>query len=210
MPTMDADPCFGRLLDWRAGGHCSIQPADTNEASSSRRYEEGTMVLATRFDTPQGSVLVHDFFSVSGEPGRHDEADHLARLAGCDRGTMTLRVEVMPRFDFGTIVPDLREVGDGLYTACGSNKGLLMHCNVPLALHRADAALRADVEATQRGLGGAVRGLQRDRPVGERRADLNDHAAAARRHAPERGHRAPHRASAASGAASRCPTPCPA
>jgi GH15 family glucan-1,4-alpha-glucosidase len=145
MPTMDADTCFGRLLDWRAGGHCMIQPADTNEASSSRRYEDGTMVLATRFDAPQGSVLLHDFFALSGAPGRHDDADHLARVARCDRGTMKLRVDVAPRFDFGAIVPDLRDVGRGLYTACGNNKGLLIHCNVPLALHRADAALHADV-----------------------------------------------------------------
>ena len=40
----------------------------------------------------------------------------------------------------------------------------------------------------------AVRRLQRDAAVGERRADLDDHAAVARPHAAQRGHRPPDRA----------------
>ena len=39
-------------------------------------------------------------------------------------------------------------------------------------------------------LGAAVRGLQRDAAVGQRRADLHDRAAVARPHPPQRGHRA--------------------
>lgn len=141
MPYMDADSCFGRLLDWRIGGHCSIAPAEVESATSSRWYEEGTMVLATRFDTEGGQVLLHDFFAMLGDPGRHDDTDHLVRIARCETGEMALRLELVPRFDFGAIVPDLREVGPGLYTACGSNKGLLIHCSQPLQLHRRDAAL---------------------------------------------------------------------
>jgi GH15 family glucan-1,4-alpha-glucosidase len=145
MPTMDADSCFGRLLDWRTGGYCSIAPVHTQETTSSRRYEEGTMVLATRYESPHGSVLLHDFFVISGEPDRHDEEDHLARIARCERGEMALRVELVPCFDYGAIVPDLREVGPCLYTACGSNKGLLIHCNVPLESRDEDAALCVEI-----------------------------------------------------------------
>ncbi|HZF81044.1 MAG TPA: trehalase-like domain-containing protein, partial [Rubrivivax sp.] len=144
MPTMDADSCFGRLLDWRLGGHCSIAPADPGKAASSRSYEDGTMVLATRFDHPSGSVLLHDFFAICGEPGQHDETDHLVRIARCESGTMTLRLELVARFDFGAIVPDLRQVGPGLYTACGSNIGLLIHCTRTLQVRKRDAALCAD------------------------------------------------------------------
>lgn len=45
-------------------------------------------------------------------------------------------------------------------------------------------------EPLDRVLGRAVRGLERDTPVGERRADLDDGAAIARQHALERGKRA--------------------
>jgi GH15 family glucan-1,4-alpha-glucosidase len=144
MPHMDADSCFGRLLDWRAGGHCTIAPADANAASCSRAYEPGSMVVATRFDHPDGSVLLHDFFAMFGDPGRHDETDHLVRTARCERGTMALRLDLVPRFDFGAILPDLQKVRPGLYTACGSNKGLLIHCNLPLQVDRDEAALRGE------------------------------------------------------------------
>jgi GH15 family glucan-1,4-alpha-glucosidase len=145
MPSMDADSCFGRLLDWQAGGHCSIAPVDAAEARATRRYEDGSMVLATRFDTAAGSVSLHDFFVARGDPEHPDDTDHLARLARCDRGELTLRVEVAPRFDYGVTLPDLRGVGGGLHTACGSNKGLLIHCSHPLELRRGDSALWGEV-----------------------------------------------------------------
>ena len=49
-------------------------------------------------------------------------------------------------------------------------------------------------EARDGELGGAVRRLQRDRAVGERRADLHDHPAVARPHAPQGGERPVHAA----------------
>lgn len=145
MPRADADSCFSRLLDWGAGGHCSIAPADALHATSTRCYEDGAMVLATRFDAPGGTVQLHDFFVARGHPDQPGDTDHLARLVRCVRGEMTLRVEVMPRFDYGATLPDLRDVGGGLYSACGSNKGLLIRCSHPLELSREDTALHAQV-----------------------------------------------------------------
>lgn len=142
MPQMDSDSSFGRLLDWHQGGHCSIAPSGPTAVQ--RGYVEGTAVLRTRFDAAQGSVELHDFFAMNGGPGEFDGTDHLARLARGLSGEVALRVEVAPRFDFGTIVPDLRCVGPGLYTACGSNKGLLIHCSRPLVLDRAACMLRGD------------------------------------------------------------------
>jgi GH15 family glucan-1,4-alpha-glucosidase len=141
MPCADDDSCFGRLLDWRAGGHCGIAPIDSLHATATRRYEDGTMVLVTRFHASGGTVLLHDFFVARGPGDPH----RLARLAHCERGEMALRVEVVPRFDYGATLPDLRDVGNGLYTACGSNKGLLIHCSHPLDLSREDVLLYAEV-----------------------------------------------------------------
>lgn len=146
MPTMDADPCFGRLLDWRAGGYCRVAPAPGPQVRCSREYVHGTMVLATRFDTPEGSVRLHDFFVMQGDPAHHDERDHLARLARCERGRVRLQVEVAPRFDFGAIVPRLAGAGPGRWFAWGGNKGLLMHCNRPLVRDTSRASLVAEVE----------------------------------------------------------------
>lgn len=143
VPTMDADSCFGRLLDWRSGGHCSIAPVAA--ARTTRRYEDGTMVLATRFDTADGSLVLHDFFAARDGLETPGESDHLARLARCERGSVTVRVEVVPRFDYGLTLPELRSKLHGLHTAYGSNEGLLIHCNQPLELQREAHMLCAEV-----------------------------------------------------------------
>jgi GH15 family glucan-1,4-alpha-glucosidase len=148
MPQMDSDSLFGRLLDSRLGGHCSIAPSDPG-ARARRSYVEGTAVLRTEFETDSGRVELHDFFVMRGSPDRHDARDHLARTAFCTHGEMALRIELVPRFDFGAIVPDLRETGPGLFTACGSNKGLLLRCNVPLRLDKPGCSLDADVVLRQ-------------------------------------------------------------
>ncbi|MBX3619091.1 MAG: glycoside hydrolase family 15 protein [Rhizobacter sp.] len=145
MPEMDSDSCFGRLLDWQRGGHCSIAPADLTQATSQRWYEPGSMVLATTFHTGQGQVLLHDFFALEGRPGHHSDSDHLVRIAECRQGEVGLRVEVAPRFDYGAIVPELREVVPGLYTAWGSNQGLLIRCDPPLRLDPKTSSLIGDL-----------------------------------------------------------------
>jgi GH15 family glucan-1,4-alpha-glucosidase len=142
-PTMDADSCFGRLLDWHGGGHCLLAPVDT--ARISRSYAGGSMVLVTEFEAPGGSLVLYDFFAARACPGQPDETDHLARLARCERGAVRLRLEVVPRFDYGLTLPDLRCMGQGMYTACGSNEGLLVHCNHRLELHREMHALDAEI-----------------------------------------------------------------
>jgi GH15 family glucan-1,4-alpha-glucosidase len=144
MPQMDSDSSFGRLLDWKQGGHCSISPCE-ERARTQRRYLDGTAVLCTSFDSGGGTVLLHDFFSMRGEPRRPDATDHLARLARCTRGEVELQVDVVPRFDFGAIVPDLRRVGPSLFTACGSNKGLLIHCNAALDVPTGTCGLSARI-----------------------------------------------------------------
>ncbi|MFZ5543266.1 MAG: glycoside hydrolase family 15 protein [Pseudomonadota bacterium] len=148
MPQMDADSSFGRLLDWAKGGHCSIAPSD-GPVRVQRSYVDGSAVLRTCFEAAGGRVEMHDFFAMNGHPRQPDGSDHLARVVRCTGGHMALRVEVAPRFDFGAIEPDLRAVGLGLYTACGSNKGLLIHCNAPLAVDRAGGRLFRELALSQ-------------------------------------------------------------
>lgn len=143
MPTMEADSCFGRLLDARLGGHCAISVEGRREPTQ-RAYEPGTMVLATRFTARQGEAVLHDFFPMLEATGRYD-ARRLARVVRCTAGEVELRIEVMPRFDFGEIIPDMRQRRPGLYTACGSNKGLVIQCDRPLALNERRDALQGQV-----------------------------------------------------------------
>jgi GH15 family glucan-1,4-alpha-glucosidase len=131
MPRMDSDSCFGRILDWNIGGHCSITP--TGEFESTRQYEGHTLVLMTRFRTSMGEVVLRDFYTISDHP---EEPSHyrLVRIVEGVSGDVELKVEVCPRFDFGEIAPYVRKHQDCAFTAWGSNQGMIIHCDRPLEL----------------------------------------------------------------------------
>jgi GH15 family glucan-1,4-alpha-glucosidase len=59
---VDSGSCFGRLLDWKKGGFCSVSPGE--EAQVSRRYVEGTLVLETTFKTSGGEARLFDLFAL--------------------------------------------------------------------------------------------------------------------------------------------------
>ena len=133
MPRIDADSCFGRLLDWQRGGHWSLHPASDSYAPS-RRYLPETMVLETGFESAQGKVLVYDFFGMDAGTQGQARFD-CTRVVKCDSGSVDMRTEIIPRFDFGEIVPYMRE-HEGGYSAIGSNKGLVICADVPLEVRK--------------------------------------------------------------------------
>lgn len=128
MPRVDDDSCFGRLLDWDKGGHCLIAPTAA-DCTSVWRYIPGTMILETCFKTAQGEVRLTDFFAMDApEHPRYD----LVRLVDGIAGEVELSMEVCPRFDYGEIIPRMQRHASGVYTAIGSNKGLIIHADTPL------------------------------------------------------------------------------
>jgi len=76
-PRFDAPAVFARLLDDSAG-HWTIRP--TAEASATRRYVAGSLVLETRFQTASGEVLLTDALAVGPNERGHalgGETPHL-------------------------------------------------------------------------------------------------------------------------------------
>jgi GH15 family glucan-1,4-alpha-glucosidase len=128
MPRPDSDSCFGRLLDWKKGGYCLIAPADGN-VKVTRRYLPRTMVLETRFATGSGEAVLIDFFVMDAEASEQARNEHV-RIVECLSGEMHLRAEVCARFDFGEILPHARKHEQGIYSAIGSNKGLLIRSDI--------------------------------------------------------------------------------
>lgn len=130
MPRLDDDSLFGRLLDWKQGGHCALNPADGGYTTS-RQYLPGTMVLETRFHTEQGEVRLLDFLAMDSDPSIHSRYEHVRIVEGL-AGEVEMEIDICPRFDYGEIVPHVRQHESGAYTAIGSNKGLIIHAEVPL------------------------------------------------------------------------------
>jgi GH15 family glucan-1,4-alpha-glucosidase len=142
LPRFDADSCFCHLLDERRGGRFAIAPVEC--ARSEREYLGDSLVLATSFETNAGSARLIDFFAMR-RGGRDRPRRELVRIIEGQRGTLKMRVEFAPRFDFGEIKPWIYRVGERAHCAVGSNAGLLLTGNITLQ-RRGDHTLEAEVE----------------------------------------------------------------
>ncbi len=67
LPRFDAAACFASLLGDAENGRWKIAPS--GDARITRCYRDGTLVLETRFDTPDGAVTLVDCM------GRRDSCD---------------------------------------------------------------------------------------------------------------------------------------
>jgi len=63
LPSFDSPAVFGRILDWRKGGHFQVAPKEVQ--SVTRRYLPGTNVLETTFRTETGVAKLTDFMPVT-------------------------------------------------------------------------------------------------------------------------------------------------
>jgi GH15 family glucan-1,4-alpha-glucosidase len=136
LPRFDSSSCFGRLLDRERGGFCTVSmEGDAQWRESS--YVEDTLILQSVLEGPQGTVRVRDFFAMR-EHGALDPRRELIRIVECERGSAEVRVEVAPRFDYGTVRPWLRRAAADVFTAIGGDDGLMIW---------SDGELRAEREA---------------------------------------------------------------
>jgi len=121
---IDAPACFAKLLGTEAHGHWRIAPVEPI-LEVQRRYEPDTLVLETVLHTASGSVAVVDFMV--------PEQDHptIHRQIEGRTGSVAMRMELVVRFDYGSVIPWVRATGDGL-TMVGGSEALRLHSPVPL------------------------------------------------------------------------------
>ena len=131
LPRFDSGSAFGRLLAPDAGT-CVVAPAGERRRGT-RRYVDGTMVLATSLCGPGGEATLYDCFVIEEGGGRGDERRRLVRVVEGVRGELRIRVEVRPRFDYGAIAPWVRTHEGGLHSAVGGDDGLLCWSDAGLA-----------------------------------------------------------------------------
>ena len=123
-PRFDSGACFAALLGTQEHGRWLISPA--NEIKSiQRRYREGTLVLETDYETQDGAVSLVDCM-----PPRSKEAD-LVRLIIGRRGQVRMRMQLIIRFDYGSIVPWVRAENNGIH-AVGGPDILVLKTNIAL------------------------------------------------------------------------------
>jgi GH15 family glucan-1,4-alpha-glucosidase len=112
VPRFDSAACFAALLGTPEHGRWLIAPADAPKATR-RRYHPGTLVLETQHETERGVVSVIDCM-----PPRTAVPD-VARLVEGKRGEVTMRMELVIRCDYGSVIPWVRRTEDGISAVAG-------------------------------------------------------------------------------------------
>lgn len=123
-PAFSSAACFAALLGTEDNGRWRIAPAE-GKYTSSRRYRDHTLILETTFDQPGGSVRLVDFM-----PPRGVHSDVVRMVEGI-RGSVSMRMELVLRFDYGRTVPWVTSISDGLRAIAGPNLAVL-HASVPV------------------------------------------------------------------------------
>ncbi|MEO8464363.1 MAG: glycoside hydrolase family 15 protein [Gammaproteobacteria bacterium] len=112
LPRFDSGACFAALLGEPRHGRWLIAPADAI-LSTDRRYRDGTLIVETDFETADGAVRITDCMPLSNE--RWD----VVRIVEGLRGRVAMRMELIIRFDYGSIVPWVRRSGGALLATAG-------------------------------------------------------------------------------------------
>jgi GH15 family glucan-1,4-alpha-glucosidase len=116
LPRFDSPACFAALLGEPRHGRWSIRPKD-DRMRVTRAYVGHSLVLATEFETPSGRVRLVDCM-----PPRGREPDVVRVVEGLS-GSVEMRMELVIRFDYGSIVPWVRTI-DGALRAVGGPDAL--------------------------------------------------------------------------------------
>ena len=111
-PRFDSAACFAALLGGPEHGRWQIAPTQDIK-SVRRRYRGETLILETDFETAQGSARLIDFMPLS------DERWDVVRIVEGLSGSVMLRMELIVRFDYGSIVPWVRRCGTVLLITAG-------------------------------------------------------------------------------------------
>jgi len=139
VPRFDSGAIFAGLLGDAENGHWTIQP-EGDFRSPGRRYRGDTLVLETDLETADGVVRLIDFM-----PPR-DADPAVVRVVECVRGSVRMRMELALRFDYGGIVPWVRNVAGTLVGIAGPDAVSL---HAPVELEGRDLRTYASFEVSE-------------------------------------------------------------
>ena len=136
LPRFDDAACFAALLGTPEHGRWLLAPA-VPVRQVRRRYRDHTLVLETEFETEAGTVAVLDAMPL--------ESHEVVRVVEGRSGRVPMRLELVVRFDYGSLVPWVRRTADGVAAIAGPNALLL---RTPVALRGEDFRTLAEFDVT--------------------------------------------------------------
>src|SRR5262245_20718703 len=136
VPRFDSPACFAALLGTPEHGRWQITPA-TPAVRARRRYQPGTLVLETDYETETGAVTLIDGMPIGGD------APSVVRIVEGKRGRVAMRLDLVMRFDYGSLVPWVRRTDDGIRAIGGASA---LRLRTPVALRGEGFHTVADFE----------------------------------------------------------------
>src|SRR5204863_2905472 len=118
-----SDACFAALVGNSDNGRWRIAPA-TDHFRTSRKYRDDTLILETRFETDEGTVLLIDFMPV------RDSISTIIRLVVGYSGRVKMSMELVVRFGYGCDVPWVSRLPDRTLRAIAGPDMVLLHTPV--------------------------------------------------------------------------------
>ncbi len=122
-PRFDSSACFAALLGNPEHGCWRLAPKGAVRVS--RKYNDGTLVLITRFDNANGSVELTEFMPLGLA------TSHVVRMVRGISGSVTMGSEVVLRFEYGSAVPWVEALEDGTIRAICGPEMVLLRSPVP-------------------------------------------------------------------------------
>ena len=141
LPRFDSPAVFAALLGTEEHGRWLIAPRSPVRRIE-RRYRPGTLVLETTFETEEGSVTLIDFM-----PPRQQHPT-LVRMVVGQHGTVPMRLQLVIRNDYGSIIPWVRRTDSGLKAVAGPDM-ISLHADLDLRGEELTTVADFDVHANE-------------------------------------------------------------
>jgi GH15 family glucan-1,4-alpha-glucosidase len=118
LPRFDSDACFAQLLGTDKHGYWRISPV-TEDYEVRRGYRGDSLVLETEFETADGIAKVVDCMPI------REKHPQVVRMVEAVRGEVAMRMDLVIRFGYGSMVPWVRRA-DGLLCAIAGPDGVAL------------------------------------------------------------------------------------
>jgi GH15 family glucan-1,4-alpha-glucosidase len=116
-PRFDSGACFAALLGTEESGRWLIAP-HAEVSAVRQRYRGDTLILETEFETDRGALRLIDFMPPRGT------APDVVRIVEGVRGRVPCWMELIIRFDYGSIVPWVQRIDPDTRIAIGGPDAL--------------------------------------------------------------------------------------
>lgn len=125
LPRFDSAAFFAALLGGPEHGRWLLAPRDAEPARTERRYRDRTLILETTFRTAGGVVRLLDYM-----PPRARTPDVVRVVEGLE-GDVAMRMELVTRFDYGSVVPWTTRLPDRRLRMIAGADALVFQSSVP-------------------------------------------------------------------------------